>query len=413
MNSLKGVVMMIRAAKPVLLLSGVLFLIFGCVGAQKETKVDQQQSEDENVEKQEFSEATDYLDFVGSGNHLFVQDVDGDGLPDLGASSHGGNYLQIFFQDSPRRFTPGEWITEVGFHAWHATPFKWQDELYLMVDGEGSDSHTVLKPKGRQGVDVVSSYKSYIGPRASTPLNWPGWQNSWISSPYSWRYIAFLKNFDVAGGKVDKELTFDTGQQNSRIYPIDIEGDGIDEYVFSTRRPGKLWVARYAGEDRDPIVEVLFQTETHDVIKDALPLDIDDDGDLDLVLGQERYGYIDFYANDGKGNFSRIERTELLPAQAGPAHMTAAVDKDGTQYIATGNYKFLTLLHRKVGEEKVYKNITRPVVSWANFLVLEDIDGDGWLDLAFVLQRRNKALVVVYGPLLETFEEIETLDQPL
>ena len=347
------------------------------------------------------------LPFSGSGNHLFAYDVDGDGRLDLGATAHGASHLQIFFQDAPRVFSAGPEIEGVGFHPWDVTPVVREGALYLFVDGEGEGAHIVLRAEGRKGAEPVARHPGG-NPRNSAPVPWPGWEQSWLVSPFSGSAVTLYKGFDLLTGQVAQELRLETGPEPMRPSTVDLDGDGIPELVFGTKKTGQVWVVRAPPEGVEPRAEVLITGERWDATKDVLAADLNDDGAPDLLLGQERYARIDVYLNDGHGGFTRGPRLKA-PAKAGPAHFAVATDRDGTQYIAAGNYRNTALFLRKTREESEFRMLSRDTAGWANFLLLRDIDGDGWLDLAMVMQRETDALRIIYGPLQENFPGTEPL----
>lgn len=343
------------------------------------------------------------LPFLGSGNHLFVHDVDGDGRLDLGATSHGGNTLQIFFQDAPRVFTPGPLIPEVGFHPWDVMPVDALDGKYLLVFAEGETALRTLKPKGREGVELIVDRRDQPPPRSGVPVPWAGWQDSWLVSPFMGEGVLLYRGLDLLSTAAPREvLSLSRKGEPMRPIVVDINGDGIQEILFSTKKTGEVWVVRQPAADQAPQVEPLIKGERWDATKDVLAADLNDDGHPDLLLGQERYGRIDTYHNDGKGGFSK--GPTLGPsAKAGPAHMAVATDRDGTQYILAANYKRFALFTRKTGAGPQFETLIREVGSWANFVVLRDIDGDGWLDAAWVMQHPSQALEILYGPLKDHF----------
>jgi len=113
--------------------------------------------------------------------------------------------------------------------------------------------------------------------------------------------------------------------------------------------------------------------------------DIDNDGDLDLVVASTEQGLY-LYANDGTGAFSRIA-ADLGPLADMPVFNAALADVDNDGWrdlvIATyrqGNYLWRNVNGRFTGTPSPIKNRDNAVLSLA--LSLADADRDGDLDLA-------------------------------
>ncbi|HEY3449735.1 MAG TPA: VCBS repeat-containing protein [Myxococcales bacterium] len=180
----------------------------------------------------------------------------------------------------------------------------------------------------------------------------------------------------------------------------DVDGDGLDDLFVSGEKVNLLLFAKPDGtfEDRAKKWGVASTGDSRGV----LLLDLDNDGDLDLVLatrGAQTRGEIGFYKNE-KGKFTKVQSLAGPPPSA-YLHLTAGdVNGDGLVDVFAGAYGVFagampkSLLDSQDGAQDVLainkgklKFVDEAVKwglkerGWTQSAVLVDLDGDGKVDL--------------------------------
>ncbi len=109
----------------------------------------------------------------------------------------------------------------------------------------------------------------------------------------------------------------------------------------------------------------------------ALLVDLDEDGDLDLLLAQESGASLVVWENDGSGHFTRSQQLEPIPHIR--AILAGDLDRDGdTDVVVSGAYSAVLV---NDGWGRLTDTARRFGGGTAPEMALDDIDGDGNLDL--------------------------------
>ena len=180
----------------------------------------------------------------------------------------------------------------------------------------------------------------------------------------------------------------------------DLNGDGIDELVLSSRLSNEIWVIDYPGSDKEPTPRRLWSFE-QGWPRHVLPFDVDRNGTVDLLAPMAVRQETVVLLNDGKGHFTEGKPIPY-PGKVGIHVMTTGQDRNGTRYLLAGGVYALVLYREIKDTPGVFENIQLPLARWPNWVELKDIDGDGWLDAVTAIQGTEPS-AVIYGPLWETF----------
>jgi hypothetical protein len=342
--------------------------------------------------------------------HVLCDDIDGDGDSDLAFTSHGGSFTQAFFQTGPRVFCPGPRDSIVGFHPNDLVRIPGPERLYLM-NAEGASKLLVLRPGPDGGFDLVSETLHPMA-RSTAVFSWPGWGMSLIVSPYCGDSLTLFRDFEPLKARAEMKYTV-TPKAGHRVpgycAVADIDGDGIDELLFTTRRTNEVWLIRYPRADEDPKAELLRRFD-HGTARQVVPFDVNNDGKIDLLVPQQTGKEISILINKGAGDFAPGNAL-AFPYDPGPSHISAAVDRDGSRYVAAGAYKGFVLYRIVEDGEPRADMLNFPVAVWPTFTVLEDIDGDGWLDVVAAMRSSKRSSMVIYGPLWDSVKrQVESGD---
>ena len=124
----------------------------------------------------------------------------------------------------------------------------------------------------------------------------------------------------------------------------------------------------------------------------AVPMDYDNDGDLDLFVGGRNmsfsygidpYSYI--YENNGKGKFTDVtEKLNPLLGKIGMVTDAAWTDVTGDKkndLVITGEWMYTHVFNYQNGKMEEVKTNLAPLSGWWQSLAISDLDGDGDNDL--------------------------------
>jgi hypothetical protein len=175
---------------------------------------------------------------------------------------------------------------------------------------------------------------------------------------------------------------------------VDLDGDGDADLVIATEyRPNRLLIndgtGRFADESASRLPQVKGDHE------DMAVADFDRDGDLDLLFVAEDDQVLGYYLNDGSGRFSTA--TDRLPAARGTANGVIATDVDGDGdadlVFANAGADFVWI---NDGSGRFSDDSARrmpPTTSVSQDVVAGDLDRDGDLDLVFGNEDGNAVLL--------------------
>ncbi|MEM7205099.1 MAG: VCBS repeat-containing protein [Planctomycetota bacterium] len=321
----------------------------------------------------------------GTGTSVLSEDVDADGDPDL-VIGNRGSQNRLYLNDGAGNFSdvtatrmPGrrEATTALAFGDVDgdgdgdlvvANDFQ-QNRLYLN-DGRGF-FHDATSGRMPWGIDVALGV-------ALTDVEGDGD----LDVVFATKHQNLLYLNDSTGSFSDATTQLPQTQEVSNaVVATDTDGDGDVDLVFGNGgQQNRLYLNNSLGRFFDgtsgrlPIA--LDQTE------DVVNVDYDDDGDEDLVVGNERDARL--LLNDGSGAFVEIPL---------PPH------RDQTMALAVGdvdNDADVDCLLANADDERLYLSNGVGVFAVANpprtahgglgsDIVPADVDGDGDLDLVFAL----------------------------
>ncbi|MFK7926121.1 MAG: FG-GAP repeat domain-containing protein [Bacteroidia bacterium] len=174
------------------------------------------------------------------------------------------------------------------------------------------------------------------------------------------------------------------------VEPGDLDDDGdLDLVIASEFQPNILLFNDGKGHFTNASAERLPQV-AHDS-EDIALADFDADGDLDIVFVSEDDQINEFYLNDGKGFFTDVSE-RLGVTGTTNAIIAADFDQDGDLDLAFGNagQNYLLLNDGKGNFQDQTKKLLPAVLDQTQDLEAGDVDGDGDLDIIAGNEDQNR-----------------------
>ena len=263
---------------------------------------------------------------------------------------------------------------------------------------------------------VVSAEIKASNVRQVEEFNWPGWGTSLVASQFQMDKILLIKGLKKNNGAYEGEYLSVSLTKNppsvrssEKLAIADLDGDGIDEIIFSSPVTKEVMVLRYPGEKAKPDIEVLAKSEDWEMPMRVLVNDLDHDSHSDLlVFDSSGTSKIHLLKNNGSGHFSEAGSIEFPLELFGKSiwQMASGLDKDGEQYfyaVGAGGHALYRVDPVDPFNSWTVQTLPSEVYDPSFDIVMKDIDGDGWLDVAVTRMTRNDNVLVIYGPLQETF----------
>ncbi len=217
------------------------------------------------------------------------------------------------------------------------------------------------------------------------------------------RALALLVN---TGGHAFEPVEIDAGAAGPyAVLPIDADGDRRVDLVVASRRPPFLTLLRNAGAGS---FEAARDLGADRPLRSLAAGDLDGDGDADLVAADASTTSIRALWNDGNGVFG--ERSDL-GRPGGHASSVTVVDLDRdtrADIVATAGEDVLLLLGRG---DRSFDRAVRRTGSVARTTAIDDLDGDGELDLATTLLF-PESILVMRGAGVALFPDPPQLSRP-
>jgi hypothetical protein len=289
-------------------------------------------------------------------------DVNGDGLPDLAVAWEEGGIIRVYLHPGHAKVREAWPRVTVGKVR---AP---EDAVFVDLDGDGRTDVVSSCEKGTEAV-----FAHFAPPAAADYLD----ESKWRTEPFSVTERRTMWMWAV---------------------PMDVDGrHGTDLVVGSKTKDAMVGWLEAPAEARDMAAWKLHPLRKAGWIMNLVPLDLDGDGDRDVLLSDRM--------NKGHG-VSWLENpgpSETVKGAAWPEHVVeqgrreytflayAPVGRDKTPAIACATAKGFVVFRRGDGPD-VWKAEEIPLpdgVGFGKSLVPGDLDGDGDADLVFTCEKAD------------------------
>ncbi|MFA5273524.1 MAG: FG-GAP-like repeat-containing protein [Candidatus Peribacter sp.] len=160
--------------------------------------------------------------------------------------------------------------------------------------------------------------------------------------------------------------------------PVDLDGDGDVDIVATGYQEGAI--AWYRNNGSQSFTEVTIDA-TLSAPYDLSVIDLDKDGDLDVLATDYGSNIVIWYENDGSENFAA--RQTIDAAFDGPLHVAAEDLSGDGEYdvIVTGPGESALTWYINDGNESFTEYVIDDTLLWSNGFDTADFDGDGDKDI--------------------------------
>lgn len=338
---------------------------------------------------------------------VVIDNANSDGYLDLLTTDRTNGIGQIIYQKTPRQFESGPAAKILGFHPNGLTQFPGTQHRYILsAEGEGK---LKILGIGEQGEFKEIAHRNQSSPFATTAFSWPGWGTSIAVAPYEGFQLHLLRNFNPETAQTEKEFILGDPKHRvpGEVTAADLNGDGITELLYTTRRSRTLWRIDYPKDHQDPVPVVLWQAPVG-APRHLVTADLNGDGALDILLPLESERRIAVLLNDGKGHFTPGAELPVPTTTWGPQRLAIAEEQDDSLLLAASTEKSVVIYRIEKGMPYRFKAVELPLPARINqVLMLRDIDGDGHIDLLFTLDQIKDSLQILYGPVWQTVAKEE------
>ena len=211
-----------------------------------------------------------------------------------------------------------------------------------------------------------------------------------VSSSHGDNKVAWYENTDGTGDfSVLQHLVSTTTDGARDIFAVDLDGDEdldllVSSYLDATTDEYQLvWFENDGAGDYT--TEHIFET-TEETILRINCADVDDDGDMDVISGQDR-SVLALYRNNGDGTFA-VPETFSAPGFAYLLCLEIAdVDSDGDPDVLASYNDDEIIWHENDGAgDLTTKHIITAQMGYPSSIYATDVDGDGDQDVLFTNQ---------------------------
>jgi len=294
-------------------------------------------------------------------------DFDGDGAVDVALSGVGAG-ARVIFNDGAGDFTAGPVFGAADTVVLGAADVDGDGDVDLVVDDPLTSSAAIWWNSG-SGVftagptGLLTPVSSFVDADGDCALDYVAIDG--LGDPV-------LRLGDGAGGFVDSSAVLGSGPIECAAI-ADLDHDGTQDVVVGTT--GEFRIALGAGSG----VTASTVTETTNTSDRFLLVDLDTDGDLDLLTYPTTFGSLEPLRNDLAGSFTALASTGTNAMYSGLAPLDYDEDGDLDVLAWSAGPTFASQLYTSNGAG-VYSLVTTDLDADLAQVLVADFDGDGDVD---------------------------------
>ncbi len=328
-------------------------------------------------------------------------DIDLDGIPELYTTNTAGQWNALYTSNgngSLNKITSGKSFSELIRHGGRSEGASWVDydndgDLDLYLCSRGLEPNQLFQNDDNQKFNRLDDHPLTIDSLSSSMACWADYDLDGdldvLLIGYRYNGNLFFENIGEGNFQKLPDHTLSEGQGNARTCACaDANGDGMAEiFVGNARQPNlyyrNLGNLNFEKVTTGPIIEDLGYAYG------SSWADYDDDGDLDLFIANFDKSNL-LFNNDGTGQFEQVTEGSVVEEKRGASkgHAWGDYDNDGDLdlYIGNGTYgpDMTNFLYLNSGNGTFERYLEGEVMTHADTtagVAHADFDRDGDLDI--------------------------------
>jgi hypothetical protein len=343
---------------------------------------------------------------LSSPSSIAVGDADGDGHVDLAASNSAGNDVSVFQQVggasyaiTPADLVLGDAITSTNPGGIAVVDLDGDGDLDIVTANEGGNSLSIfeqLSPSifGSSPAQVLGSATDTPGPRAVAAADLDGdGRMDLVSANRAGGTLAIFHQLGSGGFSASPDVVLGGGTLGAptSIAVGDLDGDGRPDLVCANATANNLsvFLQPASGGFAGVSPATIGSGATTKAPAQVLVVDIDGDGDLDIVSANTTGDNVTIFLNPGNGVFPAAPSLILGATASTPSPRAVAVgdlDGDGDLDIAVacgGNNRVAIFLQGAPGSFPAAPSatLTSASLTTPDTIAVADVDHDGDVDI--------------------------------
>ncbi len=323
------------------------------------------------------------IDSRNGSKSIYPIDLDGDGDLDIVVSSQGDDEVNWYENDGNQNFTSHLIDTPIDPHSIFSGDLDNDGDLDIVVSTVATGANPDLIWYLNDGNEnfTATAYQSEVHAKFRNVHLKDLDNDGDVDIVYNLianNAIIGVRLNDGIGGFANTIHTT-TLAESWGLFVADVDGDGYSDVVAADTTGGKIAWYKNNGSGSFSSGEHIVSTIPNKP-RSVFAIDIDDDGDMDLLSASLGDDTVSWYQNDGNQNFTKIN----IDTQADGAFEVTASDVDGDgdiDVLLASTHDDTVALYLNDGSQSFTKKIITDQADGSRFVKFADLDSDGDLDI--------------------------------